>query len=63
MTEERHAWHTFVWSTIVLTSALSSAPGGMMIVRVGQKEREAIFGDAQSLIAEVEQAIGYQPSR
>jgi hypothetical protein len=38
-------------------------PDGMMIVPVGQKERDAIVSDAQSLIAEVEQAIGYQPSR
>ena len=38
-------------------------PDGMMIVPVGQKEREAIVSDAQSLIAQVEQAIGYQPSR
>ena len=35
----------------------------MMIVPVGQKEPEAIVSDAQSLIAQVEQAIGYQPSR
>jgi hypothetical protein len=38
-------------------------PDGMMIVPVGQKEREAIVSDAHSLIAQVEQAIGYQPSR
>ena len=38
-------------------------PDGMMIVPVGQKERDAIVSDAQSLIAQVEQAIGYQPSR
>jgi hypothetical protein len=38
-------------------------PDGMMIVPVGQKEREAIVSDAQSLITQVEQAIGYQPSR
>jgi len=38
-------------------------PDGMMIVPVGQKEREAIVSDAQSLIVQVEQAIGYQPSR
>ena len=38
-------------------------PDGMMIVPVGQKEREAIVSDAQLLIAQVEQAIGYQPSR
>src|SRR5438034_7825100 len=38
-------------------------PDGMMIVPVGQKERDAIVSDAQSLVAQVEQAIGYQPSR
>jgi hypothetical protein len=38
-------------------------PDGMMIVPVGQKEREAIVSEAQSLISKVEQAIGYQPSR
>ena len=38
-------------------------PDGMMIVPIGQKERDAIVSDAQSLIAQVEQAIGYQPSR
>jgi len=38
-------------------------PDGMMIVPVGQKEREAIVSDAQSLITQFEQAIGYQPSR
>ena len=38
-------------------------PDGMMIVPVGQKERDAIVSDAQSLIARVEQAIGYRPSR
>ena len=38
-------------------------PDGMMIVPVGQKEREAIVSDAQSLIAQVEQAIGYRPSK
>jgi hypothetical protein len=38
-------------------------PDGMMIVPVGQKEREAIVSDAQSLITQVEQAIRYQPSR
>jgi hypothetical protein len=38
-------------------------PDGMMIVPVGEKEREAIVSDAQSLIAQVEHAIGYQPSR
>jgi hypothetical protein len=38
-------------------------PDGMMIVPVGQKEREAIVSDAQSLMAQVEQAIGYRPSK
>jgi len=38
-------------------------PDGMMIVPVGQKEREAIVNEAQSLIAQVEQAIGYRPSK
>ena len=38
-------------------------PDGMMIVPVGQKEREAIVSEAQSLIAQVEQAIGYRPSK
>ena len=41
----------------------SVGPDGMMIVPVGQKEREAIVSDAESLIAQVEQAIGYQRSR
>jgi hypothetical protein len=35
----------------------------MIIVPVGQKERDAIVSDSQSLIAQVEKAIGYQPSR
>jgi hypothetical protein len=38
-------------------------PDGMMIVPVGQKEREAIVSEAQSLIAQVEQAIGYRPPK
>ena len=38
-------------------------PDGMMIVPVGQKERDAIVSDAQSLVAQVERALGYQPSR
>src|SRR5438034_7029681 len=38
-------------------------PDGLLIVPVGQKERDAIVSDAQSLVAQVEQAIGYQPSR
>jgi hypothetical protein len=35
----------------------------MMIVPVGQKDREAIVRDAQPLITQVEQAIGYQRAR
>jgi hypothetical protein len=38
-------------------------PDGMMIVPVGQKEREAIVSETQMLVAQVEQAIGLQPSR
>jgi hypothetical protein len=38
-------------------------PDGMMIVPVGQKEREVILGESQALIAQVEQAIGYQSAR
>src|SRR5204862_5578089 len=38
-------------------------PDGMMIVPVGEKEREASVGESHSLVAQVEQAIGYQPSR
>jgi hypothetical protein len=38
-------------------------PDGMMIVPVGEKEREAIVSDAQSLVTQVERAIGYQPAR
>jgi hypothetical protein len=38
-------------------------PDGMMIVPVGQTERERILGESQALIARVEQAIGYQSSR
>jgi len=38
-------------------------PDGMMIVPVGQKERDAINAEYQSLIARVEQTIGYQSSR
>jgi len=36
---------------------------GMMIVPVGLKEREVILGESQALIAQVEQAIGYQSAR
>ena len=35
----------------------------MMIVPVGQKEREAIVSESQPLVLEVERAIGVQPSR
>jgi hypothetical protein len=38
-------------------------PDGMMIVPVGQMERDAIVSETQSLVTQVEQAIGYQPSR
>jgi len=38
-------------------------PDGMMIVPVGQKEREAIVSDAQPLISKVEQTLGFQPAR
>ena len=38
-------------------------PDGMMIVPVGQQEREAILSESQSLTADVEQTIGYRPSR
>ncbi len=38
-------------------------PDGMMIVPVGQKERDAIVNDAQTLVEQVERAIGYRPSR
>jgi hypothetical protein len=38
-------------------------PDGMMIVPVGQKEREAIVGESGALIAQVEQAIGYQSAQ
>ena len=38
-------------------------PDGMMIVPVGQKEREAIVSESQPLVLEVERAIGVQPSR
>ena len=40
-----------------------AGPDGMMIVPVGQTERDVIVSDAQSLIAQVEHAIGYQTSR
>ena len=38
-------------------------PDGMMIVPVGQNEREAIVNESRSLIDELERAIGYQGSR
>ena len=38
-------------------------PDGMMIVPVGQKERDAIIGESQVLVTQVEQAIGFQSSR
>jgi len=38
-------------------------PDGMMIVPVGQKEREAIVSESQALVAQVEQAVGLQTSR
>jgi hypothetical protein len=38
-------------------------PDGMMIVPVGQQEREAIVNESRSLIDELERAIGYQGSR
>jgi hypothetical protein len=38
-------------------------PDGMMIVPVGQQEREAIATETQTLVAQVEQAIGLHSSR
>lgn len=38
-------------------------PDGMIIVPVGQKEREAILGERQALTEQVERAIGYQAAR
>jgi hypothetical protein len=38
-------------------------PDGMMIVPVGQKERDAIATESQSLVTELEQAIGYSAAR
>jgi hypothetical protein len=35
-------------------------PDGMMIVPVGEKERQAIVTESQLLVAQVEQALGYQ---
>jgi hypothetical protein len=34
-------------------------PDGMIILPVGQKERETILGESQSLVAEVERQIGF----
>ena len=38
-------------------------PDGMMIVPVGEHERQKIVDDSQALIAKVELAIGDHPSR
>ena len=38
-------------------------PDGMMIVPVGQQERDAIIGELRALVTQVEQAIGFQSSR
>ncbi len=38
-------------------------PDGMMIVPLGEQERGAIVNESQSLIEQVERAIGYQPPR
>jgi len=38
-------------------------PDGMIIVPVGQKEREAILSERQALTEQVERAIGYQAAR
>jgi hypothetical protein len=35
-------------------------PDGMIILPVGQKEREAILNESRSLITEVESQIGFQ---
>ena len=37
-----------------------TGPDGMMIVPVGQKEREAIVSESQPLVEQVERTIGYQ---
>jgi hypothetical protein len=37
-----------------------TGPDGMMIVPVGQKEREAIVSELQPLVEQVERTIGYQ---
>ena len=36
-------------------------PDGMMIVPIGEKDRAAIAAESQSLVAQVERPIGYQP--
>ena len=36
-------------------------PDGMMIVPVGEKERETIVRESSGLVEQVERAIGYQP--
>ena len=38
-------------------------PDGMMIVPVGQKERDEIIAESQALVMQVEQAIRFQSSR
>jgi hypothetical protein len=40
-----------------------TGPDGMMIVPVGQKEREAIASESRPLVEQVEHTIGYQGSR
>ena len=35
-------------------------PDGMMIVAVGQNERQAIVSESQALVAQVEREIGYR---
>jgi hypothetical protein len=38
-------------------------PDGMIIVPLGQKEREAIVTESQSLTQRLERAIGYAPEK
>jgi hypothetical protein len=38
-------------------------PEGMMIVPVGQKERDVIVAESESLVAQLEHALGYQAAR
>jgi hypothetical protein len=40
-----------------------TGPDGMMIVPVGQKERDAILSESQALIEQVERTIGLTPAR